>query len=355
MGFFKKWNFGFVKNTAEQGDREKQLQLGNYYYEGEIVERSYSEAARWFAEAARYDTRKMDLDEYEKLRSKRSRAYAFEKLAKCFRDGTGVKQNEALAMICFCSALTNSDAIQDKTAEQFKASVFQEGKNLMAKLLEKAFSDIKIQYQIGEACQIHGCTRFLPESMKSADSYGNTTRIEFLKNAFENGYADAAGYIYKYFFYNVKDYAAALKWLRAGTERGGIYSQMELGDQYSIGSEELNIKKDKQEAVRWYMKAYAHENVPMENMRTFRRAASEMGSYYEHIKDYAQAVKCYERAVKKPYIYDPSDYVDSNDLYSLGKIYKIMGRLSESKKMLQIGAEYYGDLWCKQALEGQWI
>ena len=89
-----------------------------------------------------------------------------------------------------------------------------------------------------------------------------------------------------------KDWQTALKKYKAAAAKGDAYAQLQVGNIYSTGYE--NILKDDREAVRWYRLAAAQGNGD---------AQFNLGSKFEYgegvLQDYAEAVRLYRLAASQ--------------------------------------------------------
>ncbi len=353
MNIFKKWNMGYTKKLAESGDRESAYKMGNYYYEGKIVEQDFTEAVKWYVDASRNGFRRVDAERSIAVNGVKwgnvPHPKAAEALARCYRDGTGVNKNIFYAIILFATAIKSSDnRMTGKNKDILNASAQKQGGELLKQLLKEFdSSDAIIQYYMGYVCYFYGSC-LLPDMM----TFDNVVKkaMPFFINSYQNGYADAAYYISRHIRYADKNPIKALEWLKKGAEKGGLISQYELGNIYSIGEEEMKIPKDKDVAAKWYLKVCEHTDANPFNINYVRQAMSEIGDYYYRKNDYSKAVQYYKQAMASPNPFNPFDYIDENTATLLGWAYEKIGNKEEAKKMYTIGAKYYGDTYAMKGL-----
>ena len=94
-------------------------------------------------------------------------------------------------------------------------------------------------------------------------------------------------------YYDVKDYAEAVKWYRKAAEQGNASGQCDLGRMYQNG---YGVTKDYAQAVKWYRKAAKQD---------YASAQRDLGYMYSSgygvKQDYAEAVKWYRKAAEQDY------------------------------------------------------
>ena len=108
-------------------------------------------------------------------------------------------------------------------------------------------------------------------------------------------------------YYDVKDYAEAVKWYRKAAEQGNASGQCDLGWMYQNG---YGVTQDYAEALYWYRKAAE---------QGYARAQRGLGWMYQNgygvTKDYAEAVKWYRKAADQG---NASGQRDLGYMYSKG-------------------------------------
>lgn len=346
MNIFKKWNMGYTKKLAESGDRESAYKMGNYYYEGKIVEQNFTEAVKWYVDASRYGFRRGIIGErYFGC----PHPQAAEILARCYRDGTGIDKNIFYAIILFGTAFNAAnDRMSGKNKDILCNSCQKQGGELLKHLLFKDVnsSDAVMQYYTGYVCYFYSL-QLLPDMTKN-DVFEKA--MPFFMKSYQNGYADAAYFISRHIRYVEKNPVKALEWLKDGAERGGLVSQYELGDIYSIGEKEMEIAKDKDTAAEWYLKVCEHRDANFFNINYVRKAMEEVGDYYYRKKDYSKAIQYYKQAMASPNPFNPFDYIGEHTATSLGEAYEKVGNKEEARKLYTIGSSYYGDIDAMRAL-----
>lgn len=337
-----------LKKVAKSGDRSSARELGNYYYEGKIVERNYIEAVKWYTESARYDLRREDF-KFMTTNKPPAQSQALEMLAKCYRDGTGVQQNVFFALELFGSALSCSFNIQSsQIKEEIENSVKKQGGELLKQALEKIDTLTPQEtFFIAYICYYYG-DKFLPEVITKSNRV--ETAMSFLEKSYQNGYADATWLMAHIIKCNYEKPVEALEILKEGAERGGLASQYRLGDIYSIGDEDMGVEKNKDIAVQWYKKVCDNKNVNFLNIHYMREASDSIGLYYWLKNNLETALDYYKSATSEPQFANPFDYNREDSYHSMGCIYKELGDSENARKMFTIGADYYGSTNCMESL-----
>src|ERR1039457_3954197 len=184
-----------IREGAEAGNADAQLQLGFAYYKGTGVAQDDAEAARWFRKAA-------DAGD----------ATAQFSLGLAYNSGRGVSKDFVEAMRWYRKA---ADA-----------------GNVSAQLL------LGVNYQVGGAV---------------TQDYGEATR--WYRKAADAGNADAQRFLGDAYFKGLgvkQDYAEGARWFRRAAEAGHRAAQCALGVAYRNGE---GVTQDYGEAVRWLRKA----------------------------------------------------------------------------------------------------
>ena len=342
---------GYTKKLAESGDRESAYKMGNYYYEGKIVEQNFAEAVKWYVDASRWGSRRVDAERNGGLHVMGTpHPQAAEILARCYRDGTGIDKNIFYAIILFGTAFTAAnDRMSGKNKDILCNSCQKQGGELLKHLLfeEVNLSDAVMQYYTGYVCYFYSL-RFLPDMTKN-DVFEKA--MSFFMKSYQNGYADAAYFISRHIRYVEKNPVKALEWLKNGAERGGLVSQYELGDIYRRGEKEMEIAEDEDTATEWYLKVCEHRDANFFNINYVRNAMKEIGDYYYYgKKDYSKAIQYYKQAIASPNPFNPFDNIGDSTATLLGYAYEKVGNKEEARKLYTIGSSYYGDTFAMSAL-----
>ncbi len=131
--------------------------------------------------------------------------------------------------------------------------------------------------------------------------------LEYFLLAFEKGDPYAAKEISKYYWYNKKDTASAIKWLKNGSNKGIVDDMITLGYIYRKGSYGAEINYD--EAIKW-LKLAIKTNEKETN------AFHELGLvYHKGLKDLREAINWYKKGVELKNVYCSEE---------LGNIYLIL-------------------------------
>lgn len=184
-----------LKEKAEAGDAEAQVELGNKYHKGLGVEQNYNLAVEWCRRAA----------EQGNPRGQNA-------MGVMYQNGDGVEQNHREAIIWFRKAAEHG--------------------------YDKAQYKLGLMYKSGHTVE---------------QSYGDA--IAWYRKAAEQEYAPAQaelGWMYNNGFGVDKNYNKALAWYRKAAEQGNARAQNNLGVMYQRGE---GVKSSNSEAVAWYQKA----------------------------------------------------------------------------------------------------
>ncbi len=138
-----------------------------------------------------------------------------------------------------------------------------------------------------------------PDSLRLAYQYGRSLirmrlvdeALPYLFAAANGGYKAAYATLGGTYQYELGNYGEALRWFRAGAEKGSAAAMQHLGDLYDGG---YGVKQDRATALSWYRKAALLGDPVSEN---------NIGWYYERgfavDKDEAEAVHWYRKAALK--------------------------------------------------------
>lgn len=177
--------------------------------------------------------------------------------------------------------------------------------------------DAKAQYEIA-LCYLEG------KGVKASD----TKKIEWLKKAADQDYADAQGLLGIAYFYgnNVKtDVTLALELLNKSVEKGSAVGQFYLGWVYSMGKVnkkgEYIVSRNEELGIQLLQKA-AEQRYPY--------AGVYSGNHYLNNKDYDKAIYYY---LKEPDMYGNEAPVN------LGRAYEAKGDYKQAIHWYQIGCK----------------
>lgn len=198
-------SFDQLRQAAENGDAEAQVQLGHIYDTGNGIPQDYGEAVRWYRKAA-----------------EQGHATGQNNLGAMYMDGTGVPQDggEALKWL-----LQSAD-----------------------KGVVLAYLNLGFMYKLGK-----GIEKDFAEAYK------------WFMQAAELGYAKAQneiGFMYQRGEGLAQDYGQALQWYRKAAEQGYSIAQWNVGCMYENG---LGVDQDFSEAAKWYRKAARLGDVEAQN------------------------------------------------------------------------------------------
>jgi TPR repeat protein/serine/threonine protein kinase len=262
---------GYLK-SAEGGNVQAQIELGNLYYHGISVEKDYIEAAKWYRKAAEQGdddgqniiaTRfyygegvAQDYAEAAKWYAKaaeQGNADAQNNLGNCYYAGNGVEQDYHEAVEWYKRAANNGYAV----AQNNLGNRYYNGEGV-----EKDYNEAAYWY-------------------RKAAEQGNATGQGSLGDRYFDGEGVA------------QDYAEAVNWYRKAAEQGDAYGQYQLGNSYYGGN---GVKQDYAEAVNWYRKAAKQGDVHGQCMLG--------NSYYAGQgvkKDYYKAMNWYRKSAEQGY------------------------------------------------------
>ncbi len=174
--------------------------------------------------------------------------------------------------------------------------------------------------------------------------------LEYFLLAFEKGDPYAAKEISNYYWYNKKDTASAIKWLKNGSNKGIVDDMITLGYIYRTGSYGAEINFD--EAIKWLNLAiktnikktnafYEIGLVYHKGLKDLRAAinwykkgvdlknwycSEELGNIYFNLKEYQNAIDAYKITTDGDYYGDYS----VSAMYNTGVAYFHLGKFSEA-------------------------
>lgn len=236
-----------LEKSAKKGNVTSQLELGDVYYNGLGININLKKAAKWYYEAAIQGNE----DAKQKLYS-----FYSKELVKYAKGGDAHAQYEVA-----CDYLVGGEVEKNvKTAvkwlmmsmEQNHAEATEKFYSFYSKEMEKKGKegDVRAQFELGN-CYYEG-KEVDRNTEKAADWYAK---------AMDGGHAEATEKFYT--FYS--------KVLEKRAEDGDARAQFETGNCYYMGSV---VKKDTEEAARWYGLAMAQE---------FDGAADKYYSFYSKV------------------------------------------------------------------------
>ena len=188
------------KAVALLGDPEAQMEMGEFYANGDGVVQDYVEAVKWYRKAA-----------------EQGYVEAQVTLAYCYYEGSGVQQDYAEAVKWY-----------RKAAEKGSA---------------------KAQFSLG------ACYEF---SLGVGQDYTQATK--WYRKAAEQGHAEAQGFL-GVCYYNAlgvaRDYHQAAQWYRKAAEQGVDEAQKNMGVCYANGH---GVAQDYAQAMKWFRMAAEQGN-----------------------------------------------------------------------------------------------
>lgn len=225
-----------LEKVAESGDVDAMIDLGDYLYNEYAFDEDDKDCKRaleWYRKAA-----------------KTNNDVAFMRIARCYRWGNGVAENEREAFKWY-----------SKAAEQ---------------------GNIRGVFQVAE-CYYHG---------RGVDKNNKKAVENYLKAANEDQ-ADACyqlGVCYNYGYGVKEDQCEAFKWYLKAAEDDYIDAQAEVGFRYDVGK---GVEHDVNKAVEWYLKAAENGNNWAQCNLGYLYDYGEVGSV-----DYQEAAKWYKMAAE---------------------------------------------------------
>ena len=188
-------------NKAKQGDAQAQFDVAGMYYFGNGCVKDYEEACAWWRKAA-----------------KQGQAKAQFVLGAMLENGRGCEKDEKAAVEWYRKAAEQGDAAAQNN----------------------------LGYMLAEG---RGCEK------------DEAAAVDLYRKAAEQGDADAQnnlGWMLAEGRGCEANGKEALRWLHESEKQGNAYAQESLGEVYEYGK--AGIKKDPDEAKKWYRKALANPN-----------------------------------------------------------------------------------------------
>ena len=188
------------KAVALLGDPEAQMEMGEFYANGDGVVQDYAEAVKWYRKAAEQGYVEAQVN-----------------LAYCYYEGSGVQQDYAEAVKWYREAAEKGSA--------------------------------KAQFSLG------ACSEF---SLGVGQDYTQATK--WYRKAAEQGHAEAQGFL-GVCYYNAlgvaRDYHQAAQWYRKAAEQGVDEAQKNMGVCYANGH---GVAQDYVQAMKWFRMAAEQGN-----------------------------------------------------------------------------------------------
>jgi len=317
---YDKETLSWYERVAEQGDRNAQTLLGQYFEKSDSSSnKNIEQAIKWYTKAAYLehvdaqfkmaqfthagiacDKSVVKAVMWYKKAAEQGHVDAQYELAQCYEAGEGTEQNDALAAKCY-----EQSAEQGSALAQVKiAMCYAIGKGVVkddaqaAKWYEKSAlqGSVESQYKIGGCYELG---RGVEQDYQKA--------IKYYGQAVSKNYAPAQvalGLMYeKGQGVNQSDEQAVEYYEKADSQKNAA-AAYHLGAAYQAGR---GVEQDDKTAVKWYQKAAKQHYAP---------ALSALGLLYEEGRGVPQsqkeAIKYYKEATKKN---------DENGQYCLGAMY----------------------------------
>lgn len=281
-GDYKK-AFSCYLRSANRGNKDAQLNVGNMYYDGEGVSSNYVKAFEWWLKAAN-----------------KGDAVAQFNLGTLYENGEGVSQDYLKAFAWYLKS-----ANQGNVDAQFNLGSMYYNGNGIAMNYNKAFEwwqkaasrgDSNAQYWLGNLYENgEGITQDFDKS------------FELFRKAANQGHAEAQyalGKIYLEGDGERQYYDEALEWFQKAANQGNMEAQNCLGAMYASG---IGVSKDYTKAFEWFQKAANQGKA---------EAQYCLGMMYYNgdgvIQNHKKAVEWYQKAANHGY---------SEALYNLSRMY----------------------------------
>ena len=196
-----------LRKAAEQGDAESQNTLGNYYYNGYIVEQNYEQAVFYY-----------------RLSAEQGNAQSQNGLGFCYYSGYGVPERDyEQAVYWFTKAAEQGDA----SAQNNLGLCYYDGKGVPEQNYEQGvyWFRLSAEQDYASAQNMLGCCYY----------YGNGVE---------------------------QNYEQAVYWFRLSAEQGNAWAQNNLGLCYYYGN---GVEQNYEQAVHWFTKAAAQGHAGAQN------------------------------------------------------------------------------------------
>jgi TPR repeat protein len=220
-----------LRNKAEKGDIDAQINLGRLYVRGEGVPKDEAEAVKWFRKAAYQGNDRGELF-----------------LGIMYYNGLGVPKDEAEAVKWYRKAAEQGNA----DAQYTLGFVYSQGQGVAKDETESLKWHLKAAEQGNADAQ---CNLGSMYSNGKGAAQNESEAVKWYRKAAEQG--NPQGQVLLGFMYEngrgiAKDDAEAVKWYRKAAEQGNVDGQSNLASMYLEGR---GITKDEAEAVKWCTKA----------------------------------------------------------------------------------------------------
>ena len=250
--------------AADQGNAAAQSNLGMCYYYGNGVAKDYTKAVKWY-----------------RLSADQGNAAAQNNLGDCYYYGNGVTKDYAEAVKWYWLAAEQGNAY----AQNKLGWCYYYG-NGVTKDYAEAVKWYRLSADQGDAVAQNQLGNCYYNGRGVDKSYAEAVKLYRL--AADQGNAAAQSNLGMCYYYGngvAKDYAEAVNWYRLAAEQGDTGAQNNLGACYNNG---WGVAQNYSEAVKWYRLAAEQGN---------SNAQSNLGDCYYYgngvTKDYAEAVKWY--------------------------------------------------------------
>jgi uncharacterized protein len=217
----------WYREAAEQNNADAQYSLGSFYGRGQGVTQDYGEMVKWYHKAA-----------------EQGLAVAQSDLGCCYYEGQGVPKDEVEAVKWYRKAADQGYA----EAQYYLASCYYNGQGVAQDYSEavKLWRKAAEQNNAGAQCSLGIC-------------YGNgqgvagdeAEALKWYRKAADQNLADGQynlGLCYNNGEGVAQDYAEAVKWYRKAAEQDFTEAQNNLGVNYAFGA---GVVKDYVEAYKW--------------------------------------------------------------------------------------------------------
>lgn len=284
----------WLMKAAHQGMVDAQLKLAQWFEEGWGINRSKTEALKWYEKAKNAGNEKarqkyIDLkyddetykyvlrykhlllekadsgnpvsqykigdwflnnntEQYDKIAvgwlrksATKGNVNAQQKLAKCYEDGRGLPQNREEAMKWYLKAADNGDsnALQNYLKLKYYSKTYQEVVKYRLSLLSFADSgNQNSQFLLGEWFYHHD----------NQPSYKSEAFVWYTRAA-KNGHGEAMYKLGEYYENRLSSNSEAIKWYEKAAKNGNKSSCLKLAESYLYGK---LTKKNINEAIKWY-------------------------------------------------------------------------------------------------------
>ncbi len=276
--------YQWYRKSAENGDVYAQNNLGWMYYNGNGVDKDYTEAVKWFRKAADQGS-----------------AYAQNYLGSMYWNGYGVDKDYTQAVKWYRKSAEQGYAI----AQDNLGLMFCNGYGI-DKDYTQAIKWYRKSAEQGDASAQNNLGWMYENGYGVDKDY--TEAVKWYQKSAEQGNAFAQnnlGLLYKNGYGVDKDYSEAVKWYRKSAEQGNAYAQYNLGFMYHNG---YGVDKDYSEAIKWFRKSAEQGNASAQNNLGWM-----YWNGYGVDKDYTEAVKWYQKSAKQG---------NASAQYNLGVMYE---------------------------------